>query len=292
MVRKPFQVKIQTTPSSCFIVGALLCLVHHLFIFLYDFLRVYDADVSFLFFADSICPCLKKRYHNCLERVKGYIETVTNFNELISPQSLFLQFLCLEPSSHVQKNIEIVKKSKYIDFVSIRLPLDVLDNYCLCISFMCIFFIIILITTSVFNVLTGHSVCYAGVFCQQQNRIDFIFLGTGIVVKSKQGLKQELVPKCKDQKCIFATKKKTARLLVDIYSILLFKVETLLKNGLPLFGIFIFWFKNAPTLLCLSRDKTKEQSSKNTTLTSTKILPKKQHHSLIGFQITLSTYKF
>ena len=162
----------------------------------------------------------------------------------------------------------------------------------MCISFMCIFFIIILITTSVFNVLTGHSVCYAGVFCQQQNRIDFIFLGTGIVVKSKQGLKQELVPKCNDQKCIFATKKKTARLLVDIYSILLFKVETLLKNGLPLFGIFIFWFKNAPTLLCLSRDKTKEQSSKNTTLTSTKTLPKKQHHSPIGFQITLSTYKF
>ena len=36
-----------------------------------------------------------------------------------------------------------------------------------------------------------------------------------------------------------------------------------------------FLFKNAPTPLCLSRHKTKEQSGKNTTLTLTKILSKK-----------------
>ena len=43
--------------------------------------------------------------------------------------------------------------------------------------------------------------------------------------------------------------------------------------------------------LCLSRDKTKGQSSKNTTLTSTKTLPKKYDNSPVNFQITLSTYK-
>ena len=36
-----------------------------------------------------------------------------------------------------------------------------------------------------------------------------------------------------------------------------------------------FWLKNTPTPLCLSRDKIKGQSSKNTTLTPTKTLPKK-----------------
>ena len=37
--------------------------------------------------------------------------------------------------------------------------------------------------------------------------------------------------------------------------------------------------------------QTKEQSGKNTTLTPTKTLPKKQGNSLVDFQITLSTYK-
>ena len=47
-------------------------------------------------------------------------------------------------------------------------------------------------------------------------------------------------------------------------------------NGLPLFGILIFFlFKNAPTPLYLSRDKIKGQSGKNISLTSTKIFPKK-----------------
>ena len=68
---------------------------------MYDFLRVCDVDVSFLFFVDSVYPRLKKRCHDCLERVKGYSEIVTNFNELISPQYLVLKFLGLEPSSHI-----------------------------------------------------------------------------------------------------------------------------------------------------------------------------------------------
>ena len=51
-----------------------------------------------------------------------------------------------------------------------------------------------------------------------------------------------------------------------------------------------FWLKNVPTLLCLSRDKTKGQFGKNTTLTPTKTLPKKYSHPFVDFQITLFTY--
>ena len=56
-------------------------------------------------------------------------------------------------------------------------------------------------------------------------------------------------------------------------------------------GSSFFWFKNTFTPICLNRDKTKGQSSKNATLTLTKTLPKKYGHSPVNFQITLSTYK-
>ena len=71
----------------------------------------------------------------------------------------------------------------------------------------------------------------------------------------------------------------------------MYRITILLFKGLPLFGFFNFQFKKAPTLLCLSRDKTKKQSGKNATLTPTKTLPKKQDNSPVNFQITLSTYK-
>ena len=54
---------------------------------------------------------------------------------------------------------------------------------------------------------------------------------------------------------------------------------------------FFFLFKNSLTFLYLSKDKTKGQSDKNTTLTPTKTLPKKWSHSPDDFQISLSTYK-
>ena len=38
---------------------------------------------------------------------------------------------------------------------------------------------------------------------------------------------------------------------------------------------YFFLFKNSPTPICLSRDKTKGQFYKNTTLTFIKTLPKK-----------------
>ena len=78
-----------------------------------------DTIASFSFFVDYVHPRLKKWYHNCLERVRGYLETIIDFDKLISPQSLFLHFLGPKRSSHVQKNIEVVKKSKFTDFVRI-----------------------------------------------------------------------------------------------------------------------------------------------------------------------------
>ncbi|KAL0008668.1 hypothetical protein SO802_010170 [Lithocarpus litseifolius] len=68
----------------------------------------------------SVCPRLKRQYHPRLEKVKEHLETFKDFDELISPQSLFLHFLGLEPSSKVRKNIEIIKKSKYANLFLAR----------------------------------------------------------------------------------------------------------------------------------------------------------------------------
>ena len=68
-------------------------------------------------------------------------------------------------------------------------------------------------------------------------------------------------------------------------------LSILLFKGLPLFGFLIFQFKNAPTPLCLSKNKIKGHFGKNATVTPTKTLPKKQDYSPIIFQITLFTYK-
>ena len=44
--------------------------------------------------------------------MKEYLEFVKDFDELVSPQSLFLHFLGPEPSTKVRKNLEVVKKSE------------------------------------------------------------------------------------------------------------------------------------------------------------------------------------
>ncbi|KAL0015700.1 hypothetical protein SO802_002769 [Lithocarpus litseifolius] len=72
--------------------------------------EAFRFDSSFVPYADKVRPRLKKRYHACLERVREYQETVKDFNGLISPQSLFLHFLGLEPSNQVRKNVKTVKK--------------------------------------------------------------------------------------------------------------------------------------------------------------------------------------
>ena len=75
--------------------------------------------MTYLFFAVPQRPRLKKRYHCRVEKVKEYLETVNDFDELVSPQYLFLHFLGPELSSKVWKNLEVVKKSECSIFFSL-----------------------------------------------------------------------------------------------------------------------------------------------------------------------------
>ena len=63
-------------------------------------------------FAVAQRPCPKKSYQLHMEKVKEYLETVKDFDELISPQSLFLYFLGPELSTKIRRDLEVVKKSK------------------------------------------------------------------------------------------------------------------------------------------------------------------------------------
>ncbi|KAL0015183.1 hypothetical protein SO802_002252 [Lithocarpus litseifolius] len=69
----------------------------------------------------STRPHLKMRYHTRVEKVREYLETVKDFDELISPQCLFLHFLGPEPSQHVRRNVEIVKKRMTTRFSKAKL---------------------------------------------------------------------------------------------------------------------------------------------------------------------------
>ena len=59
-----------------------------------------------MFLASAMC------YQLHVEKVKEYLETVKDFDELISPQSLFLHFLGPELSTKIRRDLEVVKKSK------------------------------------------------------------------------------------------------------------------------------------------------------------------------------------
>ena len=64
----------------------------------------------FLFYS---CPVssFEEEVQRHAKKVKEYLEPVKDFDELVSPQSLFLHFLGLKPSTKVQKNLEVVRKS-------------------------------------------------------------------------------------------------------------------------------------------------------------------------------------
>jgi len=51
------------------------------------------GDLLVFLFTFSQRPRLKKRYQRRAKRVKEYLESVKDFDELVSPQSLFLHFL-------------------------------------------------------------------------------------------------------------------------------------------------------------------------------------------------------
>ena len=74
--------------------------------------------MTYLLFAIPQRHHLKKRYHIYVDKVKEYLETVKDFDELISPQLLFLHFLGLKLSSKVRKILEVVKKSECSFFSS------------------------------------------------------------------------------------------------------------------------------------------------------------------------------
>ena len=92
-------------------------------------------DLLVFLFLVSQRPRLKKRYQRRAERVKEYLESIKDFDELISPQSLFLHFLGSEPSTKVRKNLEIVKKSMcfflFVFFFLLSLSLSLLFIYLL-----------------------------------------------------------------------------------------------------------------------------------------------------------------
>ena len=68
----------------------------------FSFLFVSDNAIWLvLLFAVSQRPRLMKRYQLRAEKVKEYLEAVKDFDELVSPRSLFLHFLGLEPSTKV-----------------------------------------------------------------------------------------------------------------------------------------------------------------------------------------------
>ena len=103
---------------SCFVVRGLLCLVcpySFLCLPVSMFVLFYESAV---FFVGKVHPKLKRRYHAHLGKVREYLETVKDFDELISPQSLFFHFLGPEPSSNVRKDIETVKKSECANDIS------------------------------------------------------------------------------------------------------------------------------------------------------------------------------
>ena len=94
----------------------MFCASFYLFsLYAYKFSDGYGTDIYIVFEA-FVRPHLEKRYHNRVKRVKDYLETIKDFDELIFPQSLFLHFLGPEPSNHVRKNVE-TKKSKFTRIV-------------------------------------------------------------------------------------------------------------------------------------------------------------------------------
>ena len=87
-------------------------------------------------FAIFQCPHLKKRYQHCVKKVKEYLESVKDFDELVSPQTLSLHFLGPEPSTKVQKSLEIVKKSACFCLFHYYFFLYFFKNFCFFLSRM------------------------------------------------------------------------------------------------------------------------------------------------------------
>ena len=84
-------------------------------LYAFNFPNRHDTNVNIFVFVASTHPHLKKKYHTRVKRVRKYLKTVKDFDELISPQSLFLHFLGPKPSNHIWKNFNIVKKNEFTE---------------------------------------------------------------------------------------------------------------------------------------------------------------------------------
>lgn len=62
--------------------------------------------------AANAWPHLKKWYCGCLEKVEEFVDSVADFDELISPNSFYLHFLGPRLSTHMLKPLERNRKSK------------------------------------------------------------------------------------------------------------------------------------------------------------------------------------
>ena len=86
------------------------------------------------YFVVAQCPRLKKRYQHRAEKAKEYLESVKDFDELVSSKSLFLHFLGLKPSTKVRNNLKVVRKSMCF-YILLRL-FFFLFTFCLVFSGM------------------------------------------------------------------------------------------------------------------------------------------------------------
>ena len=105
-------VRTWTKPPSFFVVGKFLCLVCLPCLFscfsLFLGVTMIGDLLVFLFYSCSASSSEEEVLALCWKR-REYLETVKDFDELVSLQSLFLHFLGPKSSTKVWKDLEVVK---------------------------------------------------------------------------------------------------------------------------------------------------------------------------------------
>lgn len=80
------------------------------------FFFFFVLNIFLCILAATTQPHLKKLYRERLKKVREFVDSVANFNELISPNSLYLHFLGHELSIQVLKHLER-NKCLFVDSV-------------------------------------------------------------------------------------------------------------------------------------------------------------------------------
>ena len=95
------------------------------------------CDILMFLFAVSQLPHLKKRYQRCAKKVKEYLESIKDFDELVSPQYLFLHFFIFWVWNRLLRFGKIWKLWKR---VSASFPFS-LESLSFCLPFSFLFFL-------------------------------------------------------------------------------------------------------------------------------------------------------